>query len=221
MSNNPIMKFFEYAHLPSHLQTMSKIFCDAASQLDQVLPDSAEKSAGLRKLLEAKDCFVRSSIGQTVYSQSVIADELNALLSGDKTDDEKLEIFKDYCSNYPLFAQALSTVALPHMTNLAKARLVMRTMGFQIPRDVRTVLHVSAGNESWAPSTADLERLQNVFMNGVNNANAQTLDIGTIVTESGVQFTLEESLEGSNISIVRVYAKREELSEEDSESRPA
>ena len=27
------------------------------------LPDGAEKSAGLRKLLEAKDCFVRAALG--------------------------------------------------------------------------------------------------------------------------------------------------------------
>ena len=30
--------------------------------MDDFLPDGPEKSAGLRKLLEAKDCFVRSAI---------------------------------------------------------------------------------------------------------------------------------------------------------------
>jgi hypothetical protein len=30
--------------------------------MDIKLPDGAEKSAGLRKLLEAKDCFVRSQL---------------------------------------------------------------------------------------------------------------------------------------------------------------
>lgn len=60
---SPIMKYFEYAHLPSHLQKVSKPICELAQQMDINLPDGAEKSAGLRKLLEAKDCFVRAEIG--------------------------------------------------------------------------------------------------------------------------------------------------------------
>ena len=62
MSNNQIMKFFEYSHLPTHLQEVSKPIGDLAMELDNSLPDGAEKSAGLRKLLEAKDCFVRARI---------------------------------------------------------------------------------------------------------------------------------------------------------------
>lgn len=62
MSDNPIMKFFEYSHLPTHLQEVSKPIGDLAMELDNSLPDGAEKSAGLRKLLEAKDCFVRARI---------------------------------------------------------------------------------------------------------------------------------------------------------------
>lgn len=61
-TKNPIMKFFEYSHLPSHLQEISKPIGDLAMQLDASLPDGAEKSAGLRKLLEAKDCFVRARL---------------------------------------------------------------------------------------------------------------------------------------------------------------
>jgi len=59
---NPIMKYFEYAHLPEYLQAVSKPIGELAKILDEELPDSAEKSAGLRKLLEAKDCFVRASL---------------------------------------------------------------------------------------------------------------------------------------------------------------
>jgi hypothetical protein len=58
----PIMKYFEYAHLPENLQAVSKPIGDLAKQLDASLPDSAEKSAGLRKLLEAKDCLVRAAL---------------------------------------------------------------------------------------------------------------------------------------------------------------
>lgn len=59
---NPIMQFFAYEHLPPHLQIVSKPFGDLAWLLDQTLPDGPEKSAGLRKLLEAKDCMVRASL---------------------------------------------------------------------------------------------------------------------------------------------------------------
>lgn len=58
----PIMKYFEYAHLPEKLQEISKPLGELAKKFDAELPDGAEKSAGLRKLLEAKDCFVRAKL---------------------------------------------------------------------------------------------------------------------------------------------------------------
>lgn len=60
---SPILKYFAYEHLPAHLQEVSKPIGDLARQMDQSLPDGAEKSAGLRKLLEAKDCLVRAKLG--------------------------------------------------------------------------------------------------------------------------------------------------------------
>lgn len=59
---NPIMKYFEYEHLPPHLQEVSKPICEVAKHYNEKLEDGAEKSAGLRKLLEAKDCLVRAAI---------------------------------------------------------------------------------------------------------------------------------------------------------------
>ena len=58
----PIMKYFEYAHLPPKLQEISKSFAELAKKMDDNLPDGAEKSAGLRKLLEAKDAMVRAAL---------------------------------------------------------------------------------------------------------------------------------------------------------------
>jgi hypothetical protein len=52
-----ILKFFKYEHLPQHLQEVSRDFCVLAKDIDEKYPDSAEKSAGLRKLLESKDCI--------------------------------------------------------------------------------------------------------------------------------------------------------------------
>ncbi|MFG1304160.1 hypothetical protein V5F34_08475 [Xanthobacter autotrophicus] len=60
---SPIMKHFVYHHLPAHLQEVSKPIGDLARRMDETLPDGPEKSAGLRKLLEAKDCLVRAKLG--------------------------------------------------------------------------------------------------------------------------------------------------------------
>lgn len=59
---SPILKYFEYEHLPAHLQLQSRLCCELAKAMEESLPDCAEKSAGLRKLLEAKDCFVRAKL---------------------------------------------------------------------------------------------------------------------------------------------------------------
>lgn len=55
-------KYFTYEHLPPHLQAVSKPLAELAKLMDDTLPDGAEKSAGMRKLLEAKDCFVRAAL---------------------------------------------------------------------------------------------------------------------------------------------------------------
>lgn len=60
--SSPIIKYFEYAHLPERLQEVSKPIGELARRIDESLPDCAEKSAGLRKLLEAKDCLVRAKL---------------------------------------------------------------------------------------------------------------------------------------------------------------
>lgn len=57
-----ITKYFAYEHLPAKLQAVSRPLGDLARRMDAELPDCAEKSAGLRKLLEAKDCLVRAAL---------------------------------------------------------------------------------------------------------------------------------------------------------------
>jgi hypothetical protein len=56
------IKYFEYAHLPEKLQEISRPLGELAELMESTLPDGPEKSAGMRKLLEAKDCFVRSAL---------------------------------------------------------------------------------------------------------------------------------------------------------------
>lgn len=59
------IKYFAFAHLPAHLQAVSKPIGELAEKLEAELPDGPEKSAGMRKLLEAKDCFVRAALEST------------------------------------------------------------------------------------------------------------------------------------------------------------
>jgi len=58
----PILQFFAYEHLPSHLQTISKPFGELAERIVNDLPRNPERSTALRKLLEAKDAAVRAFI---------------------------------------------------------------------------------------------------------------------------------------------------------------
>lgn len=60
--SSSIMRHFTFGHLPPHLAAVSMTVASVAKEIDNNLPDCAEKSAGLRKLLEAKDCFVRAAI---------------------------------------------------------------------------------------------------------------------------------------------------------------
>ena len=56
-----ILKFFEYGLLPEKLQAISKPFGELALELAERF-DGPELTAGLRKLLEAKDCIVRAAL---------------------------------------------------------------------------------------------------------------------------------------------------------------
>jgi len=53
-------QFFRFAHLPPHLQEVSKPFCELAQHVIATLPSNPERTVALRKLLEAKDCAVRA-----------------------------------------------------------------------------------------------------------------------------------------------------------------
>ena len=57
-----IMQFFAYAHLPLALQDVSKPFCDLAFEIVKTLPQNAERTVALRKLLESKDAAVRAKL---------------------------------------------------------------------------------------------------------------------------------------------------------------
>jgi hypothetical protein len=71
------MQFFEYKHLPVHLQEVSKPFAYLAyaivgreegmptgTSVEFPLPDNPERDVALRKLLEAKDAAVRARLAK-------------------------------------------------------------------------------------------------------------------------------------------------------------
>ena len=56
----PIIQFFAFAHLPPHLQEVSRPFGELAERIVATLPRNPERTVALRKLLEAKDAAVRA-----------------------------------------------------------------------------------------------------------------------------------------------------------------
>lgn len=64
IANEPILQFFQFDHLPPHLQEVSARFWDVACAVVATLPRNPERTVALRKLLEAKDAAVRARLYQ-------------------------------------------------------------------------------------------------------------------------------------------------------------
>lgn len=62
-TNDPILKYFRYSHLPEQLRVVSECFAKLAQDVVTMCPRSAERTVALRKLLEAKDAAVRAALG--------------------------------------------------------------------------------------------------------------------------------------------------------------
>lgn len=62
-ANSPILRYFDWAHLPEKLQEVSRQFSELAWRVEDHIPQGPEKDVALRKLLEAKDAAVRASLG--------------------------------------------------------------------------------------------------------------------------------------------------------------
>ena len=59
-----ILQFFAYEHLPPQLQNVSRPFGILATDIVETLPRNPERTAALRKLLEAKDAAVRALLAK-------------------------------------------------------------------------------------------------------------------------------------------------------------
>lgn len=58
----PFLRFFNFGHLPGHLQKVVSPYRDLAYQIAERGGDPAERQVALRKLCESKDCAVRALI---------------------------------------------------------------------------------------------------------------------------------------------------------------
>jgi hypothetical protein len=57
-----VLQFFRHDHLSGRLQDISRLCAFVAGVMADNYPETPELTAGLRKLLEAKDCFVRNAL---------------------------------------------------------------------------------------------------------------------------------------------------------------
>lgn len=59
-----VTRFFEHEHLPEPLKFIAHKCSALKDDMLDAIDDDPELTAGLRKLLEAKDCFVRATVAQ-------------------------------------------------------------------------------------------------------------------------------------------------------------
>jgi len=57
-----MLKWFEFSHLPEHLQAVSRPFGELAKTIAEGIEPGPERTVALRKLLEAKDAAVRAKL---------------------------------------------------------------------------------------------------------------------------------------------------------------
>lgn len=62
MSDEPMLVWFGYSHLPEHLQEVSRKFAEVAEAVCELCAPGKERDVALRKLLEAKDAAVRARL---------------------------------------------------------------------------------------------------------------------------------------------------------------
>lgn len=71
-----VLEWFAHDHLPRGRSRLAAAHVAMlADSIDRLLDDDPEKTAGLRKLLEAKDCFVRAAIRQTRNTETTTRED--------------------------------------------------------------------------------------------------------------------------------------------------
>lgn len=91
--DDPILRYFHFAHLPPALREISEPFCDLAEFVVDHLPRNAERSIALRKLLEAKDAAVRANVETVAARKETFYDRLLVESKTLETQRERLSNF--------------------------------------------------------------------------------------------------------------------------------
>lgn len=99
------IKYFAFAHLPPKLQAVSKPLGELAEKLEDMLPDGPEKSAGMRKLLEAKDCFVRCAIDLPEAVASTVPPHQQRVIDEKAARDSEISRLAVFIDSNPVFPQ--------------------------------------------------------------------------------------------------------------------
>jgi hypothetical protein len=74
-STTSLLRYFAYEDLDAHLAWFSAPFHHLAHEMVDHLPDGPELTAGLRKLLESKDCMLRAALDVPGLTSTREADE--------------------------------------------------------------------------------------------------------------------------------------------------
>lgn len=62
MTEDRMLKWFAWEHLPKNLQAYSKLFAELAETISLDIEPGPERTVALRKLLEAKDAAIRAVV---------------------------------------------------------------------------------------------------------------------------------------------------------------
>lgn len=118
------IKYFAFAHLPPKLQAVSKPIGELAEKLESLLPDGPEKSAGMRKLLEAKDCFVRCALDMPEPVANTIPPHRQRVIDEKAARDGEIQRLDAFINASPIFA----TLPADEQARLRRQLDVMREL---------------------------------------------------------------------------------------------
>ena len=118
------IKYFAFAHLPPKLQAVSKPLGELAEKLEALLPDGPEKSAGMRKLLEAKDCFVRCAIDMPEPVTSTVLPHQQRVIDEKAARDGEITRLNAFIGGNAMF----TTLPTDEQTRLRRQLDVMREL---------------------------------------------------------------------------------------------
>lgn len=118
------IKYFAFAHLPPKLQAVSKPLGELAEKLEALLPDGPEKSAGMRKLLEAKDCFVRCALDMPEPAASTVPPHQQRVIDEKAARDGEISRLSVFIVANPVFA----TLPADEQARLRRQLDVMREL---------------------------------------------------------------------------------------------